>query len=228
MAMLKTDAEPPCSADDAICDAWRHARVPPPPAASCLGADEPSAFVLSELRAAAGRGEHTHLPVLQALAQRGSPIPWEGPNGGDVRLRALMTLLLKLIGRLFRRIFQAAQAANVVTDGWFFGALVRRSTVDWTLRLDRPVGHENVPRARDASRPRHNAVPCTGILRGIALGRSTIQAEKAAVRLGVCYSYVWKAYEPEFERTSSERWTLCPRGGGRSHVPWSHSVDAQW
>lgn len=93
MAMLKTDAEPPCSADDAICDAWRHARVPPPPAASCLGADEPSAFVLSELRAAAGRGEHTHLPVLQALAQRGSPIPWEGPNGGDVRLRALMTLL---------------------------------------------------------------------------------------------------------------------------------------
>ena len=122
-----------------------------------------------------------------------------------------------------------------MTDGWFFGALVRRSTVDWNLRLDRPVGHESVPRAKDASRPRHNAVPCTGILRGVALWRSIIQTEKAAVGLGVCYGYVWKAYEPEFERTSSGRWEMDSVSAGRGPQPMHHglrrstrSVDAQW
>ena len=66
--------------------AWRQARVPPPAASL----DEPVYDRLVQLQAAAElRQEAAPCPVPHAAA----PIPWDGPQGGDARLRAIVPLL---------------------------------------------------------------------------------------------------------------------------------------
>ena len=69
-------------------EAWRHARVPPPPPTP----EEPSYDRLSELQMAAAQRQQPE-PCLEPRAYTGAVLPWEGAGCGDDRLRALVPML---------------------------------------------------------------------------------------------------------------------------------------
>lgn len=67
--------------------AWRALHVTPPPATG----EQPVVNRLAELQAAAASGRA--LPRCAKMCDHGEALPWEGEDGGDVRLRVLVPLL---------------------------------------------------------------------------------------------------------------------------------------
>jgi hypothetical protein len=65
---------------------WRAARVQPPPPSG----EEPVYDRLQELQAAAESGRQ---PPACQVPRLCTPVPWEGPSGGDARLHAIVPLL---------------------------------------------------------------------------------------------------------------------------------------